>query len=196
MLRCALDVRPQEMRLALFGFWPQEPTVLLEAARLRSRRPQRVLELLEQWSLFYANAGDDRPILVGCRADGWPSTLAPSLEAAGYRLHWIDDAPAVAHSEAFLQSLQQGRRFMRVSIMAHWRTEGRGEYFEGPAFQVQYDLLRQRLLDLEMELCIEGRLPCPGHLLEYCPNCDTEAAYRARQESAKCGCCCDAALGG
>lgn len=79
---------------------------------------------------------------------------------------------ALADSVSFLRSLQERTLFMRASVMAQWPAAGERFHMERPAFEARYALLRHRLLDLEYDLWTEGRLPCPGHLLPTCPNCD------------------------
>ncbi|MHB2018754.1 MAG: hypothetical protein ACYCW6_17535 [Candidatus Xenobia bacterium] len=118
-------------------------------------------------------------LIVGCKADAWPATLAGRLQDADYSIEWIESAQALADGVSFLESLQQSRRFMRATIMAHWPCGGRGNRrearVEGTAFEAQYSLLRNRLIELEWDLYIEGRGRCPGHLSPTCPDCEYPA---------------------
>lgn len=173
MLRCAVDVRNYSIRLALYGFWnsKNEPPALLEKRLIPSRSAARVLETLETWRYWYGLNGDRAPALVGCTSDAWPAGLARRLETAGYTVQWIEASEDLADGLSFLESLQQGRLFMRATLMAHWPSAVR-RHCEGAGLEAQYAFLRGRLMDLEYDLCVEGSLPCPGHLAPTCLNCE------------------------
>ncbi|MGH3430151.1 MAG: hypothetical protein ACRDQZ_21705 [Mycobacteriales bacterium] len=173
MIRCALDVRHTSIRLVLFGFWEGEEDMpaLLESKLLWSRNSARVLEQLEAWNHWYA-LDDDERVIVGCRSDGWPRRLAHRLEQGGYTLHWIEDDQPLKEGVAYLDSLQPNPLFLRGTLMAHWPSARGPRGMDGTVLEVQYRILRARLMELETQLYAEARLPCPGHLLPRCLDCD------------------------
>lgn len=179
MLRCAVDVRSSSIRLALWAFWENDPPVRLEARLITSRSTAQVLAMLETWRHWYPMDADRDWVIVGCKADAWPSRLASGLEEAGYTLQWIEDIGPLADGVNFLQSLQQSPLFMRAALMAHWPSGCQRNHLDGTVLDVQYAFLRSRLVDLEYDLCIEGRCPCPGHLAPTCPDCEFLAAFES-----------------
>jgi hypothetical protein len=171
MLRCALDVRRSSIRLVLFGFWGDGLPARLETRLLLSRNSTRVLDILEMWSHWYALDKGPERVVVGCRADAWPARLARRLRQAGYTLEWIEDDKPLHDGVAYLDSLQENPLFLRATLMAHWPSACDRNHMDGTVLEVQYRLLRARLMELEQSLYGEARLPCPGHLLPLCPEC-------------------------
>jgi hypothetical protein len=172
MLRCAIDVRRWSIRLALFGFWKNEPPMRLEARLLHSRRTARVLEALERWELCYGLKNNPEMVMVGCRADKWPAGLALRLQEAGYALQWIDAARPLLEGVHFLRSLQESPLFLRATVMAHWPSVCEAKGQDAGVLEMQYRWLRGRLMELEADMFAEGSTICPGHLLATCPDCE------------------------
>jgi hypothetical protein len=181
MLRCALDVRRTSIRLVLFGFWEGDIPAHLESKLLWSRNSTRVLDVLDMWSHWYALDRDSERVVVGCRADAWPTRLARRLQLAGYTLQWVEDDQPLKEGVAYLDSLQQNPLFLRATLMAHWPSACALNELDGTVLEVQYRLLRARLMDLEQRLFSEARLPCPGHLLPLCPDCEFRAFLDRRE---------------
>ncbi|MGH9071786.1 MAG: hypothetical protein ACRDX8_11620 [Acidimicrobiales bacterium] len=181
MLRCALDVHPTSIRLVLFGFWEGDVPAHLQTRLLWSRNSARVLDVLETWSHWYALDHDSDRVVVGCRADPWPARLARRLRQAGYTLQWIEDDQPLKEGVAYLDSLQQSPLFLRATLMAHWPSACALNKLDGTVLEVQYRLLRARLMELEHRLYAEARLPCPGHLLPLCPDCEFRAFLDRRE---------------
>lgn len=181
MLRCALDVRRASIRLVLFGFWEGDIPAHLESKLLFSRNSTRVLDVLDHWSQWYALDRDAKRVVVGCRADAWPTRLAHRLRQSGYTIEWIEDDQPLHEGVAYLDSLQQSPLFLRATLMAHWPSACALNTLDGTVLEVQYRLLRARLMELEQRLYSEARLECPGHLLPLCPDCEFRA-YLDRRE--------------
>ena len=173
------DVRRTSIRLVLFVYWGDKVPVRLESKLLCSRNSSRVLDVLEAWTHWYLLDADPQRIIVGCRANAWPRRLCPRLQQAGYTVQWIDDDQPLKEGVAFLDSLQENPLFLRATLMAHWPSARGTHSTDGMVLQVQYDILRQRLMDLEKSLFAEGRLRCPGHLLPSCPDCEFQEPLTA-----------------
>jgi hypothetical protein len=177
MLRCALDVRRTSIRLVLFGFWEDDIPARLQSKLLLSRNATRVLDLLDTWSHWYAMDPDSERVIVGCRADAWPTRLAARLQQAGYALQWIEDDKPLHEGVDYLDSLQENPLFLRATLMAHWPSACPRNHMDGTVLEIQYNLLRARLMDMELSLFATARLPCPGHLLPLCPDCESLTAF-------------------
>jgi hypothetical protein len=173
MLRCAIDVRRWSISLALFGFWNNEPSTRLEARLLHTRSTDRVLEQLEHWTCWYHLENDpDKVVVIGCRADRWPVDLAGRLQEAGYALQWIDAARPLKEGVHLLRSLQESSVFLRATVMAHWPSVCERKGSDATILEAHYRYLRNRLMDLEIDMFVHGCCPCPGHVMPTCPDCD------------------------
>jgi hypothetical protein len=177
MLRCALDIRRTSIRLVLIGFWEDGIPARLESKLLCSRNSTRVLDVLDRWSHWYALDKDPERVVVGCRADAWPTRLARRLQQAGYTLEWIEDDKPLHEGVAYLDSLQENPLFLRATLMAHWPSACDRNHIDGTVLEVQYRLLRARLMELEQHLYGQARLSCPGHLLPLCPDCEPPTRF-------------------
>lgn len=181
MLRCAVDIRSSSIRMALWAFWGNDLPARLEARVLPSRSSTQVLSTLDEWRHWYCmdNGLDwDWPI-VGCATDDWPTGLAYRLESAGFTIQWIENDAALSDGVELMKFLQMSPRFMRATLMAHWPSQCDRNDLDGTVFEVQYSILRRQVMDLEHDLFVEGRLKCPGHLMNQCPNCEFLVAFES-----------------
>jgi len=126
--------------------------------------------------------------VVCCEQDSIPSELLKALEVHGFSVERVDDT-AIQEVEKVWRRLGPDPRWLRAGFMSFLLSlqhqHGLSLSEEDPhlaALDCLYAFLRRQLEDLEALLWAEGKLPCPGHLSAYCPNCQPPLSLSDEQE--------------
>ena len=180
----ALDARHRSTRLVMAGH-VSAPNIWEARIFPRTLGHQCVLDQLRAWKDNYEVSSG---AVVCCEQDSIPSELLKALEVHGFSVERVDDT-AIQEVEKVWRRLGPDPRWLRAGFMSFLLSlqhqHGLSLSEEDPhlaALDCLYAFLRRQLEDLEALLWAEGKLPCPGHLSAYCPNCQPPLSLSDEQE--------------